>query len=175
MNRQCKCTDCGYVFDFEDRTAVKESHGFNDGFYETFSCCPNCGGELNVQEHTSALQCPYCEHYIILNERVEGEYAPISFLSKRLISSPVKFVAETSPVEISATATPRFEPVKQIAIRKLFLSSESTEESVTVPGVIMRAMSRLTNPFAVAGSSICSQTTTLYPFAINLDIYISAA
>lgn len=45
MNRQCKCTSCGYVFDFEDRTVVKESHGFNDGFYETFSCCPNCGGD----------------------------------------------------------------------------------------------------------------------------------
>ena len=46
MNRQCKCTDCGYVFDYEDRTVVKESHGFDDGFYETFSCCPNCGGDF---------------------------------------------------------------------------------------------------------------------------------
>ena len=46
MNRQCKCTDCGYVFDYEDRTVVKESHGFNDGFCETFSCCPNCGGDF---------------------------------------------------------------------------------------------------------------------------------
>lgn len=46
MNRQCKCTVCGYVFDYEDRTVVKESHGFNDGFYETFSCCPNCGGDF---------------------------------------------------------------------------------------------------------------------------------
>ena len=46
MNRQCKCADCGYVFDYEDRTVVKEIHGFNDGFYETFSCCPNCGGDF---------------------------------------------------------------------------------------------------------------------------------
>ena len=46
MNRQCKCTDCGYVFDYEDSTVVKESHGFDDGFYETFSCCPNCGGDF---------------------------------------------------------------------------------------------------------------------------------
>ena len=46
MNRQCKCTECGYVFDYEDRTVVKESHGFDDGFYETFSCCPNCGGDF---------------------------------------------------------------------------------------------------------------------------------
>ena len=55
MNRQCKCTDCGYVFDFEDRTAVKESHGFNDGFYETFSCCPNCGGDFE-----DAVECHEC-------------------------------------------------------------------------------------------------------------------
>ena len=46
MNRQCKCTSCNYVFDYEDRTVVKESHGFDDGFYETFSCCPNCGGDF---------------------------------------------------------------------------------------------------------------------------------
>lgn len=55
MNRQCKCTDCGYVFDFEDRTVVKESHGFNDGFYETFSCYPNCGGDFE-----DAVECHEC-------------------------------------------------------------------------------------------------------------------
>ena len=55
MNRQCKCTDCGYVFDFEDRTVVKESHGFDDGFYETFSCCPNCGGDFE-----DAVECHEC-------------------------------------------------------------------------------------------------------------------
>ena len=55
MNRQCKCTDCGYVFDYEDRTVVKESHGFNDGFYETFSCCPNCGGDFE-----DAVECNEC-------------------------------------------------------------------------------------------------------------------
>ena len=55
MNRQCKCTDCGYAFDYEDRTVVKESHGFNDGFYETFSCCPNCGGDFE-----DAIECHEC-------------------------------------------------------------------------------------------------------------------
>ena len=55
MNRQCKCTDCGYVFDFEDRTVVKENHGFNDGFCETFSCCPNCGGDFE-----DAVECHEC-------------------------------------------------------------------------------------------------------------------
>ena len=55
MNRQCKCTSCNYVFDFEDRTVVKESHGFDDGFYETFSCCPNCGGDFE-----DAIECHEC-------------------------------------------------------------------------------------------------------------------
>ena len=55
MNRQCKCTDCGYVFDYEDRTVVKESHGFDDGFYETFSCCPSCGGDFE-----DAVECHEC-------------------------------------------------------------------------------------------------------------------
>ena len=55
MNRQCKCTSCNYVFDFEDRTVVKENHGFGDGFYETFSCCPNCGGDFEY-----AVECHEC-------------------------------------------------------------------------------------------------------------------
>ena len=55
MNRQCKCVDCGYVFDYDDRTVVKESHGFDDGFYETFSCCPNCGGDFE-----DAVECHEC-------------------------------------------------------------------------------------------------------------------
>jgi len=52
--------------------------------------CPNCGGELNVEEHTSAIQCPYCEHYIILNERVEGVYAPVKLIPFKLSKDKVK-------------------------------------------------------------------------------------
>ena len=63
MNRQCKCTDCGYVFDYEDRTVVKESHGFDDGFYETFSCCPNCGGDFE-----GAADCCECGETFTENE-----------------------------------------------------------------------------------------------------------
>ena len=55
MNRQCKCTSCGYVFDYDDRTVVEESHGFDDGFHETFSCCPNCGGDFE-----DAVECHEC-------------------------------------------------------------------------------------------------------------------
>ena len=67
MNRQCKCTDCGYVFDFEDRTVVRESHGFDDGFYETFSCCPNCGGDFE-----DATDCCECGEAFTENELYEG-------------------------------------------------------------------------------------------------------
>ena len=67
MNRQCKCTDCGYVFDFEDRTVVKESHGFDDGFYETFSCCPNCGGDFE-----DAVDCCECGETFTENELYSG-------------------------------------------------------------------------------------------------------
>ena len=67
MNRQCICTDCGYVFDFEDRTVVKESHGFDDGFYETFSCCPNCGGDFE-----DADDCCECGEAFTEDELYEG-------------------------------------------------------------------------------------------------------
>ena len=67
MNRQCKCTSCGYVFDYEDRTAVKESHGFDDGFYETFSCCPNCGGDFE-----DAVECHECGEAFTENELYDG-------------------------------------------------------------------------------------------------------
>ena len=67
MNRQCKCTSCGYVFDYEDRTVVKESHGFDDGFYETFSCCPNCGGDFE-----DAADCCECGETFAENELYDG-------------------------------------------------------------------------------------------------------
>ncbi len=46
--------------------------------------CPNCAGEIPVLEHTSATQCPYCDSYLILNERVEGEYAPKMIIPFRM-------------------------------------------------------------------------------------------
>ena len=67
MNRQCKCTSCGYVFDYEDRTVVKESHGFDDGFCETFSCCPNCGGDFE-----DAADCCECGEAFTENELYDG-------------------------------------------------------------------------------------------------------
>ena len=67
MNRQCKCTSCNYVFDYEDRTVVKESHGFDVGFYETFSFCPNCGGDFE-----DATDCCECGEAFTENELYYG-------------------------------------------------------------------------------------------------------
>ncbi|MCM1113143.1 MAG: hypothetical protein NC399_07825 [Muribaculum sp.] len=38
--------------------------------------CPDCGGEIPLKEHTSATQCPYCGNYLILEQRMEGEWMP---------------------------------------------------------------------------------------------------
>lgn len=54
----------------------EESHIRDDAEAENIAICPNCAGEIPVLEHTSATQCPYCDSYLILNERVEGEYTP---------------------------------------------------------------------------------------------------
>ena len=66
-NHTVKCTDCGYVFDYDDRTVVKESHGFDDGFYETFSCCPNCGGDFE-----DAADCCECGEAFTDDELYSG-------------------------------------------------------------------------------------------------------
>jgi hypothetical protein len=55
------------VFDCEDRTVVKESHGFDDGFYETFSCCPNCGGDFE-----DAADCCECGETFAESELYDG-------------------------------------------------------------------------------------------------------
>ena len=66
MNRQCKCTDCGYVFDYEDATAVMEDHGFDD-FPEIFRICPNCGGDFE-----DATDCCECGETFTENELYSG-------------------------------------------------------------------------------------------------------
>ena len=69
MNRQCKCTDCGYVFDFEDAGGVKENHWL-DGEYlgsETFLVCPNCGGDFE-----DASDCCKCGEAFTENELYSG-------------------------------------------------------------------------------------------------------
>ena len=66
MNRQCKCTDCGYVFDYEDATSVREDHGFDD-FPEIFRICPNCGGDFK-----DAVDCDHCGETFTEDELCSG-------------------------------------------------------------------------------------------------------
>ncbi len=69
MNRQCKCTDCGYVFDYEDAGGVRENHWL-DGEYmgsETFLVCPNCGGDFE-----DAADCCECDEAFTEDELYEG-------------------------------------------------------------------------------------------------------
>ena len=57
-------------------TARARAARSGEGQTGALTLCPNCGGEVEVKEHTSATQCPYCDSYLIFNERVEGRYAP---------------------------------------------------------------------------------------------------
>lgn len=52
--------------------------------------CPDCGGELEIGPHVSALQCPCCDNYIILNERVEGEFLPQKLIPFKFSKKQVK-------------------------------------------------------------------------------------
>lgn len=38
--------------------------------------CINCGAPLEIKEYNSTCKCEYCGSYIILDERVDGEYKP---------------------------------------------------------------------------------------------------
>ena len=69
MNRQCKCTDCGYVFDYEDAGGVRENHWLDGEYmgYETFLVCPNCGGDFE-----GATDCCECGETFTENELYDG-------------------------------------------------------------------------------------------------------
>ncbi|MCM1187673.1 MAG: hypothetical protein NC541_00065 [bacterium] len=79
-----KCKNCGgnVIYSPERHEMFcpfcesEKSGELSNGTSPEMSVCPNCGGEVPVEEHTSATQCPYCDSYLILNERVEGSYAP---------------------------------------------------------------------------------------------------
>ena len=46
--------------------------------------CNNCGAQLDVPEHNLACRCPYCQTYIILEDRMEEQYKPDLILPFRL-------------------------------------------------------------------------------------------
>ena len=60
-----KCLDCGEVFD--EPASVRETHGFTDGFAETFYMCPHCNGD-----YEEAKQCQECDEWHTDNELYDG-------------------------------------------------------------------------------------------------------
>ncbi len=111
-----------------------------------------------------------------------GANLPSSFINWSTALSPANSAQYASPVERSQKQTPALSgslsldtadvicPEMYTAQIKLFFESSNMELSIAVPGVIILTISRLTNPFANLGSSICSQIAILYPLATILDM-----
>lgn len=60
-----KCLDCGEIF--EEPASVRETHGFTDGFAETFYMCPHCNGD-----YEEAKQCKECGDWHTEGELYDG-------------------------------------------------------------------------------------------------------
>ena len=60
-----KCLDCSETF--EKPTSVRETHGFTDGFAETFYMCPYCNGD-----YAEAKQCQECDEWHTEDELYDG-------------------------------------------------------------------------------------------------------
>ncbi|MBR6666526.1 MAG: hypothetical protein IKL22_12530 [Lachnospiraceae bacterium] len=92
-----KCKNCGgntvYSPEHEGMFCPycesEKSHERKHDLYN-ITHCPDCSGELEIGEYTSALQCPYCSNYIILNERVEGEFTPKKMIPFKYSKNMVK-------------------------------------------------------------------------------------
>lgn len=80
-----KCKNCGgnSVYSPEKRTmycphcdSVESEIRKDSAPGGALESCPECGGAIPVEQFDSATKCPYCDNYIIFNERVEGKYLP---------------------------------------------------------------------------------------------------
>lgn len=91
-----KCKNCaGNMVYSPDKEAMYCSHCDSVNCEETTyvsgtTVCVNCGGEIHVNEYTSASQCTYCGSYTIFDERVSGEYEPHLILPFKLSKEAVK-------------------------------------------------------------------------------------
>lgn len=87
-----KCKNCGgnVIYSPERHTMFcpfcesEKSEERTDESLGELTICPNCGGEVKLEDHTSATRCPSCDCYLILNERVEGQYAPKTIIPFQL-------------------------------------------------------------------------------------------
>lgn len=85
-----RCDNCGgnMIFNPRKRKMVCESCGSEDSqkviMQDSMEICDNCGGTLELKDHTLSCKCPYCDAYLILNERMEGEMHPDLVLPFRI-------------------------------------------------------------------------------------------
>ncbi len=86
--------------------------------------CTNCGAPLEIGDFTSASKCPYCERYIIFDERVQGEFAPSLILPfkiskkkavdllhkefRKSVFTPAGFLSDASIEKMEGTYVPFF-------------------------------------------------------------------
>lgn len=91
-----KCDNCGGVVIY-DPVSRKMKCGHCDSLdaYSTVAAeepaiCVSCGSPLNLKEHTSATRCEYCDNYVIVEDRVEGEKRPHLVLPFKVSREGVK-------------------------------------------------------------------------------------
>lgn len=77
------CEYCGSEYSLQDlkmeednqkkqKQQTKKSSNISYNGYH----CPDCGAEIVMDENTSVTECVYCGNTAIINERLEGEFAP---------------------------------------------------------------------------------------------------
>ena len=77
-----KCDNCGGIVIYDPISRkMKCEHCDSLDAYSTIAAeepaiCVSCGSPLNLKEHTSATKCEYCDNYVIVEDRVEGEKRP---------------------------------------------------------------------------------------------------
>lgn len=79
------CLDCGCVF--KEVARYTETHGFEDGRYETWSGCPKCGGAF-----VKTRCCDNCGQYITDKyiKTTNGEFLCNSCYTERDIDEGVR-------------------------------------------------------------------------------------
>lgn len=81
-SQKWKCEYCGSEYTLED--LKKEDINQNQNIHPKKSSnisyngyhCPDCGAEIIMDENTSVTECVYCGNTAIINERLDGKFAP---------------------------------------------------------------------------------------------------
>ena len=76
------CKNCGGNVVYEPRRKKlvcpycdsEESQQIKTG--TDMNICPTCNGRLKLGYYTSATKCPFCNNYVIQEERMSGDYEP---------------------------------------------------------------------------------------------------